>query len=306
VPDWASGLELANRRVVRAQGPALAYDLVSLDIGSAPTHPLQRGEVPGIPVKPVDRFLAGWDKILADARARPLEIVTVGGGAGGVEITLAMHYRLRRAMPGASCRFTLVTDSKTILPGHSDGVRRRFERMLAARGIEVRAGSHVVGYDGDLLLENDQRMPADQLIWATGPQPPEWLAASGLHTDTAGFMRIDDCMRAVANPDVFAAGDMATMVNHPRPKSGVFAVRQGPYLTHNLRQALAGGPLRPYLPQSEALALISTGDKYAIASRGRWSLEGAWVWRWKDWIDRRFMRRYSELHPSLPATEGRG
>jgi selenide,water dikinase len=266
---------------------------------------LQGSEVRGIPVKPVDRFLAGWEKILAAARVRPLQLVTVGGGAGGVEITLAMQYRLHRAMPGAPCGFTLATDSKTILPGHSDGVRTRFERVLNARGIEVRAGIRVVEYDGDLLLENDQRMRADQVIWATGPRPPEWLAASGLRTDAAGFVSIDDCLRVVTSPGVFAAGDMATMVNHPRPKSGVFAVRQGPYLTHNLRQALTGGPLRAYLPQSEALALISTGDKYAIASRGRWSTEGRWVWRWKDWIDRRFMRRYADL-PSPLAGEGQG
>ena len=42
-------------------------------------------------------------------------------------------------------------------------------------------------------------------------------------------------------------------------------------------------------------ALISTGDRHAIASRGAFYARGDLVWRWKDWIDRRFMRRFNKL-----------
>ena len=105
-------------------------------------------------------------------------------------------------------------------------------------------------------------------------------------------MRVSETLESVSHANVFGAGDVATIEGHARPKSGVYAVRAGPPLARNLRARLAARPLELYRPQPRALSLITTGDRHAIASLGRWSAEGRWVWRWKDLIDRRLRRRY--------------
>jgi len=136
---------------------------------------------------------------------------------------------------------------------------------------------------------------ADAIIWATHASAPGWYKESGLAVDDKGFIEINDSLQSVSHQDVFAAGDIATVVDYPRPKSGVFAVRQGPPLYKNIRRALTNKPLKKHIPQISFLSLISTGDKCAIGSRGPFTFKGCWIWKLKDYIDREFMRKYNQL-----------
>jgi len=145
---------------------------------------------------------------------------------------------------------------------------------------------------GVIRLSGGASVAADAIVWATGASAPLWPKSSGLATDDGGFVRVNRLLQSVSHPQVFAAGDIASIAGEPRPKSGVYAVRAGPPLANNLRRMLRGERLVEWTPQKHALALITTGDRYAVASRGNLVLAGKWVWRWKNWIDRRFMQRY--------------
>ena len=132
-------------------------------------------------------------------------------------------------------------------------------------------------------------------------EPPPWLAQTGLSLDSQGFIRIAPTLLAKGRDDVFAAGDVISFAARELPKSGVYAVRAGPILADNIRRSLTGRALRPFRPQRKAMYLVSTGDAYAVGTRNGLVFKGAWVWRWKDWIDRRFMRRFNQLPEMAPA-----
>lgn len=287
-----SALELERRLARCAGNEAEPFDLLSLDVGSTPDMSSIK-ELPErvIGAKPVAGLLTAWEKILASARVAPLRIAVVGGGAGGVELALAIRHRLRKLETGT--RVDLVTDTTTILPSHTGAVRRRFEGALAESAVPLHCGSRVTDVEtGGLILATGERVAADWIIWATSASAPAWLAASGLATDERGFVRVDERLRSPSHPCVFAAGDCASLPGRAVPKAGVYAVRQGPVLAENLCFALDDGPLSRYAPQRLALALISTGGRHAVASWGPVAFDGDWVWRWKDRIDRRFMARY--------------
>jgi selenide,water dikinase len=230
-------------------------------------------------------------------------IAVVGGGAGGVEVLLAMHHRLSTVLRADAPRLALITDQPNILPTHAPVVRARFGRILVERGAVLHLSSPATAVEpGTLVVTHGRRIAVDRIVWATSAAAAPWLAESGLACDDNGFVRIDDHLRSTSHPFVFAAGDCAAQLGHPRPKSGVFAVRQGPPLAANLRRAAHQLPLSKYVPQRHALAIISTGDRHAIASRGPFVVEGDWVWRWKDRIDRAFMAKYS-LPLEVPIAE---
>ena len=306
----ASGLDLEANRVLCTGRPPVAFDLLSLDIGSRPNT----GGVPGaaehaIPVKPIDRWLDQWQAVKAAAldAGGAYRIAVVGGGAGGVELVLAVRQALNRELAAvggdpARLQLDLVSAEPTILPAHNRRAQRKFARILAERGINVHTGVAVAEVaPGELRLADGRVLATDAPLWVTQASAPEWIAGSGLATDTAGFAEVNRHLQSTSHPSVFASGDIAAMAGHPRPKSGVYAVRQGPPLARNLRRALLGRPLRRHIPQKKALAIISSGDRHAVAVRGNWAVEGDWLWHAKRWIDRRFMAKYRDL-PQMAET----
>ncbi len=324
------GIDRQARHVLLQGRPPLDYDLLAINTGSTP----QVAQVPGatdhaIPVKPIAAFNARWLQLLASVRAGqgPRRIAVVGAGAGGVELLLAMQYRLQtecQALGIAAPQFSLFSASPDILPTHNAGVRARFMQTLQTRGVQVYVGARVQALsasgvqwmhaqDASRALRTAQesgnasqglpphvahaleQVDADAVFWVTQASGGSWLATTGLALDADGCVRVNAFLQSQTDARIFASGDVAAFGPRPLEKAGVFAVRMGMPLARNLRRAVCGLPLKPYRPQQNWLALISTGDRYAVASRGLLGFAGAWVWRWKDGIDRRFMQRFSDL-----------
>lgn len=291
--DQIVGMDAARRCVGLTDGRHLEYDLLSLDVGSeTDTSWLETLGSKLLPVKPLDNFFALWPKILAQAKATSdYRLVVVGAGAAGVEIALAAQHAFSNA--AVDGRVDLVASDSGMLPGHATKVQARLHRFAKGAGLGLHFLRGVGTHDG-VMLADGQRQKAHFVIAATGARPPVWLGLSKLALDASGYILVDSHHRSVSHPDVFAAGDVCARQDTRMSRSGVHAVHAGPILGENLMATLEGRPLARYRPKKRSLYLLSCGPRYAVASWGRWSAEGEWVWRWKDWIDRRFIRRFSE------------
>ncbi|MGD9919139.1 MAG: selenide, water dikinase SelD [Paenirhodobacter sp.] len=292
------------RRLITVPGRApIAYDIASIDTGITAVMP----EIPGflehaVPVKPLDAFADAWEAFCA--RARPgARVAVIGGGVAGVELALAFRHRLPQA------EVTVHEAGPQPLALIGAGARRALLRHCARLGVVIRANSRIAAVEARALVFADgQRESADFILGTGATRPAGWLRATGLDLHE-GFVTVGPTLQS-SDPAIFAAGDVAHLAFAPRPKAGVYAVREGPVLFDNLRAAAGSGAMRPYRPQRDYLKLISAGDRIAVADKWRLPLDGRWLWRWKNRIDLRFMAMVHDLPamapPALPRDRAAG
>jgi len=267
-------LDLAEHVAKLRDGAELPYDFVSLNVGAAVDAPFD-GSQHAVGVRPYETFLA---RLSEERLAR---VAIAGAGATGMELAMALRFR------GAAV--TLFSDR----PAMSPQLATRAVAALRRAGVDFRPGMAVTAVEpGPVVIAGTSHQEFDLLVLATGPRGIAWLRGCGLETDGRGFVLVDAALRSVSHPDVLAVGDCAKQAGADEAKSGVASVRQARVLEENLRRIATRDEPRPYERRPRALQLISCGAKYAIAERGNWTAEGAWVWRWKDWIDRRWVRSF--------------
>ncbi|GJL72336.1 MAG: pyridine nucleotide-disulfide oxidoreductase [Nitrosomonas sp.] len=289
-------LDPEEKKIICHQHPSLSYDLLSINTGSRPRQQTIDGALQhGCAVKPINIFLNHWRQWLnsATAKNQTYHIVMIGGGAAGVEVLLAIHYHLYNTS-NIRADFTLITSDKSILSAHNTHVQNFFSQHLKRLGIKIISNQKVTAITPhQLLLANGQILTVDFATLAIDAGAQPWLAESGLLCDNKGFIQVNQYLRSISHPDIFAVGDCAAFTPSPLPKAGVYAVRQGPILTNNLIATLTGRSLRPFKPQHRFLSILATGGRHAVASRGALFAAGKWVWYWKNHIDRKFMARFN-------------
>lgn len=288
-------LDPDTKTVRLSNGQTLPYDWLSLNVGSTLyPPPITASATSGLhllAMRPLatlkNRYEAWLEKWQNDQTPTPLRLNAVGGGAAGVESLLCVLHRLRHMRPDKTVRAQLVTRSASILPSLSIPAQRLAMKALERAGVTIRRST-----DWDENIANS----SDLVLWATGAQPHAWqqkpTLRGSLQTDDAGFIAVDDYLRSVSHPNIFAVGDCAALPK-ATPKAGVYAVRMGATLTNNLTRVLDSRELVKFVPQRRALALLNTADASAIASWGPLGWQGRWVMRWKNRIDRGFIERLS-------------
>ncbi len=295
-----------DKKTITVPGrPPIAYDVASVDVGINTRMPDLPGFADnGIPAKPLDSFARRWATFRDALDAG--DVAVIGGGVAGAELSMAMAFALSER--GKSAKITLI-DSGPVMKGFNRTARGHLLRALADTGVEVIENAQVARVtEAEVILGDGRRIPSAFTTGAAGARPHNWVSEIGLAHE-GGYLTIDDTLRT-SDPAIFAAGDCAHMGFAPRPKAGVFAVRQAPVLFDNLRAALSGGEMEHFAPQKDYLKLISLGGKRALAEKLGTAAKGGLLWRWKDRIDRTFMSQFKDLPdmpgPDLPLTMAEG
>ena len=287
----ATAMDPDSRMVLLEDGAALPYDLASFDVGITSAMPRIPGFADhGVPAKPLGIFAERWDAYRKEAGAK--SVALIGGGIAGAELAMAMAYALRHVQ---NTTIRLI-DRSGILADNSDTARKNVRAELDRNGVEVieRAPVREV-IPGGVMIEGGTTIEANFVVGAAGATPHPWIARTGLDLHH-GYIKVDKALRAslagISATGVYAVGDCAHLVDNPRPKAGVYAVREAPVLFENLHRALAGSPPQDYVPQSDYLKLVSLGGKRAFGEKFGIGFSGGLVWRLKDHIDRKFMNQF--------------
>ncbi|HTQ79711.1 MAG TPA: FAD-dependent oxidoreductase [Thermoanaerobaculia bacterium] len=287
-------LDPARQVVTLASGEELGYDLVSFNVGSDSAG----ANAPEVAahaerLKPLERVVALSERLRALAgQEGERRVAVVGGGAAGVEVAFACARVLDAA--GGRRRVSLLEAGQDLLAGYPRHFRTLAAKLLASRGIEVATGRRAIAVEPQaVLLEGGAEVPSDLTVWLTGAVAFPLFQSSGLALDERGFLLVDDSLRALTDPRIFAAGDCGTLAAYPEtPKAGVYAVRQGPVLWASLRATLESRPLPSYRPQAGFLSLLNTADGCALLDYKGQAVHSRWAFWLKDRIDRRFLARY--------------
>lgn len=287
IDDRAVGLNPSARTVRLESGQTLDFDIASVDVGITSRMDALPGFVEhGVPAKPLATFATKWDAFRRSAR--PKDVVIIGGGIAGAELAMAMAFALRGDSDDVS---VTLLDRSTVLSSNSKTTQNRIRRELSKSAVQVTEGADVIEVTAtEVVLATGREIPTNFVVGAAGATPHEWVENTGLKL-VNGFIEVDESLQT-STPDIFAVGDCAHMSFDPRPKAGVFAVRQAPVLTNNLRRAVFGEPLQHYQPQSDYLKLVSLGGKRAFGEKNGWGFSGHLMWLLKDKIDRDFMRQF--------------
>lgn len=297
-------VDAKSQRVMTTDDRHYSYDVLSLNTGadtdmrwldnaetnSADTNNAETNSV--IAIRPLHNFVNQWSQVLATAqRSECYRLAIVGAGAAAIELVMAAQVALQRI--NSNHQVSLICGT-ALLSGFDVRFRKRVIRQLERLNIKVIYERATAYQNGKLITEtmsSQQSFSIDTVIAATGVTGAAWTASTDIATVDRGFIAVNAVQQSVSHPNVFAVGDVATRVDNNIAHSGVHAVYGGAVEADNLLTFMIdqNKPLQRYQPRRRTLYLLSCGDKYAIASWGKYSWQGRWVWYLKRYIDQRFI-----------------
>ncbi len=285
-----------KNRVIQCQSrPDIAYDLLSINTGITPDY----GNIDGaadyaVAVKPISQFLSKLVKLDNEISSSKDTIIIIGAGAAGIE--LAFAFRARFNKKNLTPKIIIIGKPKRFFLDISVKTHSKILQNCTNAGIDVYHGDPVIKLNkNSVILKSGVELSSNFTFLVTGAKPSEWLKSSSLNLTNDGFIEVNSTYQTSSDDRIFAAGDIAKIIGHPRPRSGVFAVRAGPVLAKNLRLKLHNSALQISHPQLRYLSLITLHENTVLAIWNKYHLTAKWLSPVKQWIDKKFISNFNTL-----------
>lgn len=283
VEGRAATVDPAAKSVRLEDGSAEAYDLLSLNIGSAVDTAIAGGDGTWL-VKPLAELTRLRERVESTLSRSPATIVVAGAGPTGTEVAASMAGLFERY--GAAAAIALVGK-----PTRSTGWNGLY-RSLERRGVSMIDDEVIARLANGARLRDGRTLACDHLIAATGLRANALIRAVPVAHGPTGGIAVAATLQSVTDPALFASGDCADFLPRSLPKHGVFGVRQAPVLARNLIAAARGEPLVPYRPQRRWLAIMDLGNREGFATWGPLAWRGRAALALKRRLDLDFVRRF--------------
>ena len=216
-----------------------------------------------------------------------LTFILVGAGPTGVEMAGALAIFVRstlksdfRRIDPASARIVLVDMAPKVLGPFSESLSKAAKQRLENLGVEVRLGHSVDQIDAEGIVIAGERIASKTVIWTAGVAPSpagKWL---NVETDRAGRVRIQKDLTVLGHPEIFVAGDTASLDQNGKPLPGVaqVAIQQGRYAGKLIRSRVVGN--RPPGPFSyfDKGTMAVVGKGFAVLQSGKVQISGFGAW----------------------------
>jgi NADH dehydrogenase FAD-containing subunit len=242
-------------------------------------------------VKPIENLERVRMAILDKIQAGNTEILLIGAGPAGVELT-GNILRLVRDH-GAQAQVKLASATQRILPNTTQRAACLAEHSLLQRGAQIFpnfiAKSMGAGY---AYSHSGDEIAYDIAILTIGIVPSDVFTVSGLKTSEDGALLVTDFLHSEAHPEIFGGGDCIAIQGKSLPRIGVYAVREGPILFQNLLARLTAKPLVAFKPQKRYLLILNLGDGTGIFVRRPFAWDGKLAFVLKNFIDIRFVLKF--------------
>ena len=318
IVDEVIGIDLSEKQVILKDRMPVKFDTLSLNTGGEPNlESIKGAKKYSIPIKPISKLVKVIDEIKRKiVRSNEISISVVGGGAGGIELVLALKEYLKTIKNIRQAKINLISRGKYLAQAKNKLSQNCILSFLKDNKINVILNDEVIEFGPNFIKTfKGNKINSKFNFLVTPISPPKWIANTGLKLNKLGFIKVNKFLQT-SEKNIFASGDICSLENFNLPKAGVYAVRQGPILYKNLRAKILNYNLISFKPQSYFLSLIGNGKNEAIFSWRGISFKSKFAWMLKRYIDEGFMKKYNHLqlmkmksiqpHPKLITKKNKG